>query len=109
MKCNRKVFYYLTTSKSRKIFGWVSPDQNVDETLAYWKANVYQNIDEKYEICDGDVEGEIAAEDAPYFGGTSAELNVRFRCKKCGCNSFPELPNQYNINEWLNKILQGME
>lgn len=84
------------------------PDRNLHETVDYWKNNFEDYFDQNYETCDGDVVVKILAVDEPYFGGSSAKLSVEFKCKKCGCTHYSELPNEYNINEWLNKILKEM-
>lgn len=110
MKCNRKIFYYSKTSKpgKRRIFGYVGPNQNIRDTVQYWASN-RQDFDRHYDTCDGDVMAEIKAIDEPYYGGASAELSVEFKCSKCKCTHYPELPDKYNINEWLNKVLREMK
>lgn len=42
--------------------------------------------------CDGNIIATIQAVDEPYMGGHSAELEVTYKCDKCGANFFNELP-----------------
>lgn len=64
-----------------------------------------------WKICDGDIEINVGVGYIPYFGGSDAELEVEFRCNKCGNSHYPDrnLPQSYNINEWLNKILKEIK
>lgn len=64
-----------------------------------------------WKVCDGDIEIEVRSYDEPYMGGSSATLGVGFRCNHCGNSYYPErnLPDEYNINEWLNAILKEIK
>lgn len=65
-----------------------------------------------WQICDGEIEIDIQAVDEPYYGGSSAELRVEFRCNKCGNSWYPErnFPQySHEVNEWINKILKEIK
>ena len=39
---------------------------------------------EDFNICDGVIVASVEAEDYPHFGGTSACLDIGYKCDKCG-------------------------
>jgi Zn-finger nucleic acid-binding protein len=44
----------------------------------------------------------------PYFGGTSSTLEITYKCDKCGCTWYPELPTEYNLSKFLTKAFAEM-
>jgi len=42
-----------------------------------------------YVVCGGDIKVTVTADDEPYMGGTSAEMNVTTVCASCGCVDHP--------------------
>ncbi len=119
MKCRAKVVYYkkLNKSNKKKIAFTMNPDitePQIEHMLKATSEKLLKNVDlyaengEFYE-CQGTVEIEVRAVDEPYFGGSSAELDVITKCDTCGHRYYSNLPNQYNLNEWLNHILSEMD
>jgi hypothetical protein len=66
-------------------------------------------LEEGFEICGGTIRASVEAVDEPYMGGSSAILEVSFRCGTCDWTFYPELPNQYSINEFLTKVISELE
>lgn len=108
MKCRAWVFL----RKNGKRFETLPGSWGVDE-LKHWRETLPKHYLEKIQdfpiVCDGNVKVSITAENLPYYGGTDAALWVEFKCDKCGHKVYPDLPNEYNINEWVNGLLDKME
>lgn len=77
------------------------------EETQKWVEHYKINLSD-YEICGGNLTAHVKAEDEPYFGGSSASLNVYFKCDKCHVNVHQYLPDKYSIEEFLTKIVEGM-
>jgi hypothetical protein len=108
MKCKAIVIRY----KNNKRHITLPPDdltKSMNYLLGTWNAKDLDKLDLDHpEICQGNVMVSIIAEDEPYYGGTSATLEVRFRCDTCDHQNYPNLPSSYGFNEWVNKLLDGM-
>lgn len=109
MKCNAKVIY----RKNGKIFITLppgKPDEEYEYVISQFtqkelsKINLFAKNGLLYE-CQGKVKMEVSAEDEPYYGGTSAKLEVVYKCDTCGHSYYPNMPDSYNLNIWLNGIL----
>jgi len=111
MKCNSRIYYWANKRKNNKrVLHTIVSIRGRDSNEISWiekNMNDNEKVDPNFEVCDGDISIEILAEDEPYMGGTSAKLEVKYKCTKCSCNYYKDLPNEYNINEffndWLNK------
>lgn len=112
MKCNARKYFWSNKKKKNgdKIIHSVVSVRGMDSDEISWfekRFSEQKNIDPNFEVCSGDVFGEIVAVDEPYMGGTSAELEVNYHCTECTCNHYKDLPSKYNIsaflNDWLNK------
>lgn len=55
--------------------------------------------------CGGKIVADMSAKDEPYFGGTSARLSIEYKCQKCGCTVFHELPNEMTISQFLTEYI----
>lgn len=58
--------------------------------------------------CGGNIIVTIEAVNEPDWGGTFAALEITYKCDKCGCQSYPELPTDLNISKFLTKAFQEM-
>lgn len=56
--------------------------------------------------CGGNIKVTIEAVDEPEWGGTSASLEISYKCDKCGCTWYPELPSKYDISEFTTKMFE---
>lgn len=61
------------------------------------------------ELCGGNIIATVRAIDEPYFGGSSAELEVHLECDRCK-NTFhgDDAPNKYNISALVTKFVRDM-
>ncbi len=113
MKCNSRIYYWANKKKKNgkpSIHTIVSVRGRSAEEISWIEKSMNElskNVDPNFDICDGDIIGEIVAVEEPYMGGVSASLEVNYRCTKCSCNNYKDLPNQYSLetwfNDWLNK------
>lgn len=100
MKCNSFLVYYKEDVKGkRKIFSSISPSWRYEPNFfEYWKENnVTPKTLAKIDLagtmdCDGNIICEVSAVDEPYFGGSSASLEIKYKCDKCGQTYFKHLP-----------------
>lgn len=110
MKCNARIYYWANKRKNNKrvLHTIVSIRGRDSEQISWIEKSMNElskNVDPNFDVCDGNIIGEILAEDEPYMGGTSAKLNVKYRCTKCSCNYYGDLPNENNVNAWFNDWL----
>ncbi len=113
MKCKAKVIY----TKKGKIFQTINP-LATEQEIEYFvnsigakhleKVNLYAENGQMYE-CQGKVVATIEAQDEPYFGSSSASLNIDYKCDTCGHTYYPQLPDAYHINDWFNTQLDKMD
>lgn len=112
MKCNSVLIYYKEPVKGkRKIFGSISPSWVKEPNFfTYWlENNVTPRTKPKLDldnavVCDGKIIVNVAAVDEPYFGGSSAELEISYKCAKCGQTYYKELPRySQELSEWMTK------
>lgn len=115
MKCKTGLIYVTNKKGVRKIHTTLPPNCTREEAFSWFnRCQEYTklNLDmlasngEIWE-CQGKIKVHILAEEDPYFGGTSAVLRVTFKCDTCGNTNYPNLPDSYNINEWVNGILDN--
>lgn len=111
MKCNSKIFFYKKTNKdgTRKIKASVCPWYSPQEFQIVRSRIVTDKVDPNWEICDGKIIADVEAVNEPDYGGSYAALNVTYKCNKCGQMSFPDLPNEFTISEFLTDIIEKME
>ncbi len=121
MKCRAKIVYYkkLKANGQKRIAYTFKPGATDAEQAWFLNQSpfLYKDADNKFDIfarngemyeCQGKVTAEIVAEDEPYMGGSSASLEVIFKCDTCGHTYYPNLPTKYTINEWVNGILDKL-
>jgi len=60
------------------------------------------------EVCGGNIIVTVEAIDEPQWGGTSASLEITYKCDNCGCTWYPELPTEFNFSEFLTKAFEEM-
>ena len=58
--------------------------------------------------CGGNIIVTVEAVNEPDWGGTHALLEITYKCDKCGCKWYPELPTEYNISKFLTKAIEEM-
>lgn len=100
MRCGSLLIYYKEEVRGkRKLFSSISPSWRDDPNFfEYWKDNaVTSKTLAKLDLtgtmdCDGNIICEVRAVDEPYYGGSSAELQIRYKCDKCGQTYFKHLP-----------------
>jgi len=118
MKCNSKLLYYKKLNKNgtKKIAYIFKPnisqeelDFVIQQLSAPHKRNNCSVDFSQIDNCDGKISCEISAQDEPSWGGSYAKLDVLFKCDKCKGTIYPDLPNEYNINDWINNILDKLE
>ena len=122
MKCRARIIYFkkLDGNGNKRIAQVLNPDVT-DDQIAYFvsqceknnkqwlrKVNLYSPNGIMYE-CQGNVTMEVRAVDEPYMGGTSAALEVEYRCSKCNCTYYKNMPDEYSLNDWLNVIVSNMD
>ncbi len=111
MKCDARIIYYkkLTKNGKKRIFTTLSSDWDLIEWSKSLPESVWGRIDfTDIKECGGKVIANIGCHEEPGYGeeySTWAELDVEFKCDSCGHAHYPNLPNQHNISDWLNKIL----
>lgn len=110
MRCNSLLVYYKEEVKGkRKIFSSISPSFRYEPNFfEYWKDNaVTSKTLAKLDLvgtmdCDGNIICEISAVDEPYYGGSSACLEIKYRCDKCGQTCFKHLPqNSSELSKFM--------
>ena len=95
MKCYARI----RTETRRKKGGGEEYEKVVEFSVLFHK---------EWPICGGDIEAHISAKDEPVWGDHFAELVVEFRCGKCGCRTYLELPDVYGINTFLTRVVEEM-
>ena len=63
---------------------------------------------DEIERCNGKIIATIKAIDEPYFGGSSAQLEITYKCNRCGSYWENGLPNIYNISELLTSYVEKL-
>ena len=59
--------------------------------------------------CDGNVSVNIRAIDEPEWGGSFANLEVEYKCEKCGNIHFEELPNSdIELSEFMQEAIGAL-
>ena len=124
MRCNAILIMKRTPSVKKSIQMWVDParleniegplnqrlDKLLDDLRRSRKGNIYWATDERGEYirCQGKILVDIQAVDEPYFGGSSASLEITYKCNECGCTSFMgRVPT--DTTNFLQTILDKME
>ena len=117
MKCQAYVVYRRLvgrTDKLQPIYWWYEDDPEGREAAI----KSYRTHKSTLEIlpvqkCDGEIIAHISAINEPYFGGTSAELSIEYKCSKCGCtNDWPvysRLPLDENaLSQFVTDAIRNM-
>ena len=81
----------------------------LNETVATPLPAVSDLLKDGYKVCEGRIRVEIAAEDEPYMGGSSATLEVGYSCSLCDNRFWPELPAADKINEFLEGLISKID
>ncbi len=102
MKCNRYAIYGWRSDKSKlKYDSKVLFSSLKDEISAI---NYKRELLDKAELCEGEIISQVELEFIPYYGGADPNVEVRFKCKKCGYEYANENGLPYDL-ETLNKFL----
>ena len=90
--------------KKNKVYeiGHLTAEEVVD-----WQHQLRINL-VNHEICGGNLVAHVEANLEPEWGGQSANLEVYFTCDKCGSTIHRYLPDEYNIEEFLTKVVEDM-
>lgn len=107
MKCNSKLVYFKKLSNRKRNLKFTVPASfSVEDYLNTYKQKDRLDL-ENIETCDGRIVAEISCYDDPYMGGTTATMEVIFRCDRCGQTHFPELPiGVQGLNDWITKKIE---
>lgn len=114
MKCNSIIVYYKKRTKTGKPRTYATIPFYYHKDSDYWEFFKENNDVSGLEwdssnLCDGEIVATVEAVDEPYFGGTSAALNISYICNKCGGVYIDDsLPNEYNISDWLTNRIKEM-
>lgn len=112
MKCNRIAIYGWKSKKSKNKNKPVTLGsfKNLDDAYVY-AANNGELFDHLANQCQGDIISNIELEYIPYFGGESANIEVRFKCNRCGFEFADDLGLPYDVdslNKFLTKVISEM-
>lgn len=59
------------------------------------------------QLCGGKIIAQMDCHDEPYYGGTTAEMDIDFVCENCKQTYFPELPQSLEqLNDWITKKIE---
>ena len=112
MKCDATLLFGYSRKSKKQVSKLICfiPKHNVENHLPillemFGKTHV---IDTVVDECGGKIESDISAINVPDYGGTYAELDVTFRCKRCGNTDYPNLPNQYSLSEFLTNVVENL-
>lgn len=106
MKCGTWVLWRDARRKGsgkpyRKAIRWYHSD--------FPRQNVPEEEAKDIVICDGDVTVSIRAFDEPDWGGTTATLEIAYKCSTCGAVIFPHLPqNAEQLSEFVTKAVAAL-
>jgi hypothetical protein len=111
MKCGSLLIYY---KDSIRICQTISPSWRQEDGFleSYLEINVPPKLEKKINLetfgdCDGEIIAEVSAIAEAYWGGSSAELEVKYKCNKCGQTYYKELPHTpEELSEWITKKLK---
>lgn len=77
MKCQARIVKTYKTKKANCV----------------WPETVYGPVPEESlewkEVCGGDLTAKVRAVDDPYYGGSSADLELEVECSRCRAGYFP--------------------
>ena len=114
MKCNSLLIYYKEQVKGkRKLFASIAPHYRLEPDILEWVSRQNARKIDKIDLintdeCDGKIIATISAVDEPYFGGSSAELKILYKCEKCGQGYYKELPQtSFDLSEWMTKKIEA--
>lgn len=108
MRCGAYVVY-----EERRRKGSGKPYMKKVKCAPSWIAFVNPDgIPEGAERCDGNIIATVAAVDEPYMGGTSAKLEIEYKCDKCGETFYNELPEDAEslstvLTQWVAGLPDG--
>jgi hypothetical protein len=82
--------------------------ENIRKDPSLWSKNMTKLDLDALEVCGGDIQASVLAVDEPYYGGSSASLEVNYRCDRCGQTKFDGLPDAYSISDFLTAVIAKM-
>lgn len=101
MKCNRYAIYGWKSNRAReKLNKPVILGSSETTNQRFIPAKFFSH----YSPCEGEIESQVSLEFIPYYGGSDANIEVRFRCKKCGYEYAGDNGLPYDVDS-LNKYL----
>lgn len=104
MKCNRLAVYGWKQKRSiGKSKSYILGSCDTLNRITEYENQIGELFD-MFETCNGEIESQVELEYIPYFGGSDANIEVRFRCKKCGYEYAGENGLPYDVDS-LNKYL----
>ena len=109
MKCNRIAVYGWKSKSGMKnkpkiLFSIIALDKINPIGFGNW-------IMSHREPCGGEIISQVELEYIPYYGGENANVEVRFKCNKCGYEYAGDLGLPYDLdslNKFLTKIIKEL-
>lgn len=108
MKCNRYAVYgwKLKSSmknKPRLLYSF----KNTEDVDEYRKQ--IKELFKAVQPCEGNIISQVELEFIPYYGGVEPNIEIRFRCNKCGYEYAGDFDLPYDLdtlNRFLTKIIK---
>lgn len=83
------------------------PEDNARASISTHQISKKNTVSDLME-CDGEIECTVSAEVSESWESHYAEIQVDYRCSKCGNSHFPNLPNQYSLDKFMTKLIAEM-
>lgn len=83
------------------------PESNVRTHLSAHQISKKNAVSDILE-CDGEIVCTIEAHDEGIMDYSRPEIEVDYRCSKCGNAHFPNLPNEYSLGNFMTKLIAEM-
>ncbi len=113
MKCHHWIVWIMRNDKRKKFVVEQDRDSTVKETLRRLSYFKQPPVLTEPEICGGAITATVSAVDDPFFGGTSAELEISYVCSRCGTQILPyefKLPRtESDLSNWLTRWVASLQ
>ena len=106
MKCNCWVLPHATNKNKAKLLTFPQGTWELSENQLLGQKQ--KNRVNEIERCKGKIIAIVKAINEPYFGGSSAQLDVEYTCSRCGSHWSYDLPNEYNISDFLTNYVENL-
>jgi hypothetical protein len=113
MKCRHWVVWILRHGKRKPFI--IAPDRDtaLEETRLRLARFKQPPVLTEPQLCGGAITATVTAVDEPFFGGTSAELEISYGCNQCGALVLPyefQLPRtESELSIWLTRWVADLQ